>query len=114
MPSLKSELIEIARINIFNIVSASDSIQEEIAFALGHGQPYVSMLLNGKRNLKMEHIIKIAEKLGMAPGELLEPIPAEKAAIRLKISRLYSSGKHKEKLEAIEAIVNSIDDKDLE
>jgi len=46
--------------------------QEEFAWEVGLDRTYVSSVENGKRNISLVNICRIAEALGIKPAELLD------------------------------------------
>ena len=52
--------------------------QETLAFDAGMDRTYVNSVEQGKRNISLVNIVKLANALGIPPSELLYPIPPKR------------------------------------
>lgn len=107
--------LEIARRNIKYFRKAANISQETMAGSLGVVQSYYSMLERGERNLKMDQLFKISSALNISVQELVTPANSiEDAKIRFKFAKICNNKDKIKSWEALIAIIDLIDDKDLE
>lgn len=59
--------------NIRSLLDKRRIPDKELAFATGHSQPWLSKILKGERNLRVEDLDGIAEFFGLTVYELLSP-----------------------------------------
>jgi len=57
--------------------TAAGISQEELAERAGLHRTYISSIERARRNVSLENIFQVAQALGAAPAELLQPIPED-------------------------------------
>jgi len=54
--------------------------QEELAFRANLDRTLISLIERGKRNARLDTLVKLGEGLGVPPATLLKDIPSEREA----------------------------------
>ena len=66
---------------------------QELGEIVGRPAPYLSMLENGRREPRSDHILDLASALGIATGDLLAPEPpTRRAELEIALERMQSDG----------------------
>ena len=63
--------------NIRRIRVATGLSQEGLADRAGLHRTYISSLERGQRNVSVQNIFVLADALGVAPAELISPVPTQ-------------------------------------